>query len=175
MSAMAPQVTGVSIVCSNVCSGADRRKHQNSASLASVRGIHWYLGQKGPVTRKMFPFDEVIMPLAHCGLIFLSLHGFIKLKHNCVRHLLVACSTPNHQLNGLWIRPLGTKVGKKWIKLWNFHWRKCVCKCRVQNCAHFVATWWPSFTYYLLYSHQYIYFTNDEFHAEVLFIEVMLK
>ena len=56
MSVMASQVTGVSIVCSTVCSGADQRKHQNFASLARVRRIHgWPLDSpyKGPVTRKM--------------------------------------------------------------------------------------------------------------------------
>ena len=31
---MASQITGVSIVCSTVCSGADQRKHQSSTSLA---------------------------------------------------------------------------------------------------------------------------------------------
>ena len=36
MSAMASQITGVSIVCSAVCSGADQRKYQSSASLAFV-------------------------------------------------------------------------------------------------------------------------------------------
>ena len=40
MSALASQITGVSIVCSMVGSGADQRKHQSSASLAYVRGIH---------------------------------------------------------------------------------------------------------------------------------------
>ena len=40
MRAIASQITGVSIVCSTVCSGADQRKHQSSASLAFVRGIH---------------------------------------------------------------------------------------------------------------------------------------
>ena len=48
----------------NVCSGADQRKHQSAASLAFVRGIHrWPVDspQKGPVTRKMFPFDDVII------------------------------------------------------------------------------------------------------------------
>ena len=33
MSTMTSQITGVSIVCSTVCSGADQRKHQSSASL----------------------------------------------------------------------------------------------------------------------------------------------
>ena len=40
MSAMASKITDVSIVCSVVCWGADQRKHQSSASLAFVRGIH---------------------------------------------------------------------------------------------------------------------------------------
>ena len=40
MSAMASQITDVSSVHSTVCSGADQGKHQSSASLALVRGIH---------------------------------------------------------------------------------------------------------------------------------------
>ena len=39
-SAMAPRITSVSIVCPAVCSGADQRKRQSSASLAFVRGVH---------------------------------------------------------------------------------------------------------------------------------------
>ena len=48
----------------NRYSSADQRKHQSSASLAFVRGIQrWPVNspQKGPVTRKMLPFDDVIM------------------------------------------------------------------------------------------------------------------
>ena len=47
-------------------SGTDETKHQSSASLAFVRGIHrWPVNSphKGPVTRNMFPFDDVIMML----------------------------------------------------------------------------------------------------------------
>ena len=69
MSAMASQNTGVSIVCSAVCSGADRRKYQTAPSLAFVRGIHrWPVDSphhKRPVTRKIFPFDDVIMQTKH--------------------------------------------------------------------------------------------------------------
>ena len=64
MSAMASQITSLTIVYSTVYSGADQRKHQRSASLAFVRGIHRSpvnSPHKGPVTRKMFPFDDVIM------------------------------------------------------------------------------------------------------------------
>ena len=64
MSATASQITGVVIVYSTPCSGAHQRKHQSSASLAFVREIHWWpvnSPYKGPVTRKMFPFDDAIM------------------------------------------------------------------------------------------------------------------
>ena len=64
MRAMASQITFVSIVYPTVCSGADKIKHQSSASQAFVRGIHrWPVNSphKGPVTRKMLPFDDVIM------------------------------------------------------------------------------------------------------------------
>ena len=66
MGVMASQITSLTIVYSTVYSGVDQRKHQSSASLAFVRGIH-----RGPVnsqhkwsvTRKIFPFDDVIVIL----------------------------------------------------------------------------------------------------------------
>ena len=64
MSAIAYEITGVSIGCSAVCSGADQNKHQSSASLVFVRGFYrWPVSSphKSPVTQKMFPFDDVIM------------------------------------------------------------------------------------------------------------------
>ena len=70
MIVMAFQITGVSIVYSTVCSGEDQRKHQSSASLALVRGIpRWPVNfpHKGPVTRKMFPFHDVIMSYLSLG------------------------------------------------------------------------------------------------------------
>ena len=89
MRAKTSQITGVSIVNSTVCIGADQRKRQNSSSLVFVRGtmtggfpsqrdIHWPLwcefhrwpvnsAQKGPVTRKMFPFEDVIMDTFSLG------------------------------------------------------------------------------------------------------------
>ena len=64
MSPTASQITSLTIVFSTVYSDADQRKHQSSASLAFVRGIHRgpvNSPHKWPVTRKMFPFDDVIM------------------------------------------------------------------------------------------------------------------
>ena len=69
MSAMASRITSLTIVYSIVYSGPDQRKHQSTASLAFVRGIHrWSVNSphKGPVTRKFFPFDDVIMSIVYC-------------------------------------------------------------------------------------------------------------
>ena len=64
MGAMASQITSLTTVYSTVYSDAGQRKHQSSVSLAFVWGIH--LGpvnspHKWPVTRKMFPFHDIIM------------------------------------------------------------------------------------------------------------------
>ena len=74
MGTIASQITSFTIVYSTVYSDADQEQHQSSPSLAFVRGIH--RGpvnslHKWPVTRKMFPFDDVIMintyiTVAHC-------------------------------------------------------------------------------------------------------------
>ena len=64
MGAIASQITSLTIVYSTVYSGADQSKHQSSASLAFVWWIHRgpvNSPHKWPVTRKMFPFDDVIM------------------------------------------------------------------------------------------------------------------
>ena len=64
MCTIASQITSLGVVYSSVYSDADQRKHQSPASLAFVRGIHRgpvNSPHKWPVTRKMFPFDDVIM------------------------------------------------------------------------------------------------------------------
>ena len=62
--AMASQIPNRTIVYSTVYLSADQRKYQSSASLAFVWGIHrWPVNSphNGPVMRKMFPFDDVMM------------------------------------------------------------------------------------------------------------------
>ena len=64
MGVMASQITSFTIIYSTIHSGTDQRKHQSSASLAFVRIIHrWPVNSlhKGPVTRNMFSFEDVIM------------------------------------------------------------------------------------------------------------------
>ena len=62
MSAMASQITRLTIVYSTVYSGADQRKHQSSASLAFVKWIHRLETPK-------FPYDDVIVAT---GLIYIE-------------------------------------------------------------------------------------------------------
>ena len=64
MSTMASEITSLTIVYSTIYSGADQSVHLSSASLIFVRGIQRWLvnsPHKWLVTRKMFPFDDVIM------------------------------------------------------------------------------------------------------------------
>ena len=64
MTTLASEITSLTVVYSIVYSGVNQRKHQSSASLAFVREIHQgpvNFPHKWPVTRKMFPFDDVIM------------------------------------------------------------------------------------------------------------------
>ena len=68
MGAMASQITNLTIVYSAVYSGTDQRKHQSSASLAFVRGIHRSPANsphKGPAARKCF---HLMTPSCHCPL-----------------------------------------------------------------------------------------------------------
>ena len=83
--AMASQITGVSIICSTVCSGADQREHQMPGSLDSARGIHrWPVvsPRKGPVTRKMFPFDDVIVIIAYGKTTQYAMHFFPQISYS---------------------------------------------------------------------------------------------
>ena len=64
MGTMASQITSLTVVYSTFYSGADQIKHQSSAPLAFVKGIQRLpvtSPHLGPVTRKMFPFDDVII------------------------------------------------------------------------------------------------------------------
>ena len=80
MTMLASRITSLTVVYSIVYSGVNQRKHQSSASLAFVREIHRgpvNFPHKWPVTRKMFPFDDVIMQI-YCSLIGISLKFVLK-------------------------------------------------------------------------------------------------
>ena len=72
------------IVYSSIYWGTYERKHQSSASLAFVRGIHrWPVNSshKGPVTWKMSPFDDVIMKGPYITVAEQGLCQWVKLLH----------------------------------------------------------------------------------------------
>ena len=129
MSAMASQITSITIVYS-VYSGSDQRKHQSSASLAFVRGIHrWPVNSphKRPVTRKMFLFDDVIMWGYYPGVLFCSQWLVLQIRHQ-------DSSLSNDNVFGLH----GPTLTNCWLnaqeytdeksKYKTFVWRKCICK-----------------------------------------------
>ena len=77
-------------------SGGDQRKHQSSASLTFMRGIQWWpvsSPHKWPVTRKMFPFNYVIMQKKPHGEIIWDLTKIYRkiLRLNCIRLWSSAC------------------------------------------------------------------------------------
>ena len=92
MGAMASQITSITIVYSTVYSVADQRKPQNSTSLAFVWGIHRRpvnSPHKWPVTRKMFPFDDVIMSVGRVSQVWFY-QWEKSLQSNTVSHWLGA-------------------------------------------------------------------------------------
>ena len=102
MGAIASQITSLTIIYSTVYSDADQRKRQSSASLAFVRGIHRgpvNSPHKWPVTRKMFPLDDVIMDVSAVLIILLNLvHHCLQLtnlfisasfRYACVQHIII--------------------------------------------------------------------------------------
>ena len=108
MTAVASQITSLMIVYSIVYSGAYQRKHQSSASLAFVWGIHrdrWIPRTKGQLRGKCFHLmtPSCIMQMlssamrSRSGPIFyLWLHKVLRLyKCNIFSHWLSHCSTMN--------------------------------------------------------------------------------
>ena len=93
MSTMEYQINSLAIIYSTVYLGVDQRQHQSSASMAFVWGFHrWPVNSphKGPVTRKMFPFDDVIMA-SH---MFTTVHYRLLLKIGRCNMIIL----PGHRL-----------------------------------------------------------------------------
>ena len=76
MDTMASQITSRTIVYPTVYSGADQRKHQSSASLAFVWGIHRCVGNS-PVTGE---FPAQMASNAESASIWWRHHGSILLQ-----------------------------------------------------------------------------------------------
>ena len=100
MGAITSQITSLIIVYSTVYSDADQRKHQSSASLAFVRGIHRgpvNSPHKWPITRKMFPFDDVIMEYPNVRASVVAIHSQLGHMHCIPRKILHTVLVPVKQ------------------------------------------------------------------------------
>ena len=144
--ANASQITSLTVVYSTVYSGADQRKHKSSASLAFVRGIHRRSvnsPHKWPVTRKMFPFDDVTMNI-YCIYTWMRIKRMRKGKwevnpsppsaaYMCQRSSIGSGNglSPVRRQAITWtntdllsIAPLGTNFNEIRIKIQNFLFKK---------------------------------------------------
>ena len=111
--AIASQFTSLAIVYSTVNSDTNQRKHQSSASLAFVWGLHRgpvNSPHKWPVTRKMFPFDDVIMTSTNIESLYIyiffhwlssSLGSLIKYLSRSVSICMVFCQWRHSERDGI--------------------------------------------------------------------------
>ena len=95
-----------------ICSGADQIKHQSSASLAFVRGIHQWLvnsPHKGPVKQKIF------RPMMSSCFQFQSIPSIPKNESedktysNIVNTILFYTSYYSFQIKMIWLKLIFTK------------------------------------------------------------------
>ena len=141
MTMLASQITSLTVVYSIVYSGVNQRKHQSSASLAFVREIHRgpvNFPHKWPVTRKMFPFDDVIMDIrdmlhsstpkqcckdlfAKSYLVSWVLTDWCRVTHICVSKLTIIASD-----NGLSRAIIWTNAGILLIGPWGRNFSEIV-------------------------------------------------
>ena len=142
MGAIASQNTSLAVIYSTIYTDADQRKHQSSASLAFVREIHRRqvnLSHKSPVTRKMFPFDDVIMfrwHICNLGKYFLyqekiGVNANKRLTDVCISsdsHLMNPVATLTHwgRHNKAPIFQVTCLIALSWMKTYKFrlriHW-----------------------------------------------------
>ena len=101
MTTMGSQITSLTIVYSTVYSGADQRKHQSSASLAFVWGIHrdrWIPRTKGQLRGKCF---------------HLMTSSWVMITDIVNMYLCTNC-LECHYIQIVWCRRNATPVRKQW-------------------------------------------------------------
>ena len=97
MTMLTSQITSLTVVYLIVYSGVNQRKHQSSASLAIVREIHRgpvNFPHKWPVTRKIFPFDDVIMISFVSHQVMLHSHAVFTLNDKPGSHHVIIGAAP---------------------------------------------------------------------------------
>ena len=142
MSAIASQITSLTIVYSIVYPGTDQGKHQSSASLAFVWGIPRRpvnSPHKGPVVSiwwRHHGFYSVLLRLTHRGRV--TPICVDNLDHHWFWSWIVTCSAPSLYLNQYCFRQ-SYPWKHNLMKLEYFHSRKCIWKCPLPNGSNFVS------------------------------------
>ena len=161
MGVIASQITSLTIVYSTVYSDADQRKHHSSAWLALVRGIDQgpvNSPHKWPVTRKMFPFADVIMSnnmwptkvergahLVHWSGRFKAecLTGWEHInKHICISQCWDGTNNRNPTYEGPGLTNLTELIP----------WLLMICWCKERD--HWLPWYWPKWTRIFWLQHQ---------------------
>ena len=110
--AMASQITDVSIVYSTVCSGADKINH-SSASLVFLGNWPVISLHKGPVTRRMFPFGDIVLTLLLLLVLLRSDRlSRLRLELERLRHRLAARSSVHSRMNVWYSKLLKSLTGR---------------------------------------------------------------
>ena len=138
MSTLASQITYMTIVWSTACSGIDQRKHQSSASLAFVKGIHQWLvdsPHKGPVTWEMCPFDVIMSKMNDKYMHQWTWPSLVQIMA-CLFDAKASIWT-NHELFS--IGPFGLNFIEIRIKVQWFLYQKMRLKCHLHNGHHLVS------------------------------------
>ena len=167
MGTMATHISSLIIVYSSVYPGADQRKYQSSASLAFVWGNHrWPVNypHKWPVTRKIFPFDFVIMTClklrgSHYASQWIKFYNILGKKMRIIFHLWIKLfqawwrifTSLNMVFVGLCAKSLAEPVlnyceldhqeQNSVKKIKHISWVTCILPCYQQNSCHFVLVW----------------------------------
>ena len=135
----------VSIVYSTVCSNADQWKHQSSTSLAFVRGIHrWPVNSphKWPVTRKMFPFDDVLWLPSTRGVTMMDVSKVERHRQSWFKPMSILvtdnyCGTMPRKVTHHF---LVTKL-KMTHPIWTIVLQRCVCSGSYGGRWHVLYKW----------------------------------
>ena len=115
MTTMASQITGHTVVYSTVYSDADQRKHQSSASLAFVLGIHrdrWIPRTKGQLRGKCFHLMTSSWQWCHVSAMASQITG-----NPCVYSVFILANNEETSKHGVTGTLRGKCIGRCWIPL----------------------------------------------------------
>ena len=130
MTTMASQITSLTVVYATVYSDADERKHQSSASLAFVWGIHrdrWIRRRNGQLRRKCFHLMTSSWVVWH-GNLFRITNPFMPRNRQSLDSLLIKAQQYGTFMFSLLLKtPFEQTIGLSVLgNVVNVMWRQCI-------------------------------------------------